>query len=142
MKWKLKYQQAIKDDKTDDEKITSLTERFNELEEKFRCEVDTHDKCKLELEECEAKIVRLTVSVNDSDKYKGEMTFYKEKHDTLIVERREWENKYHTSMKSNRVLKEKHTTLKVTVKSKGHAVSSSSSSSSSDWTWSGCSHHL
>jgi len=109
-----------------------LTERCNELEEKIRSEVDTHDKCKLELEECEAKILRLTVSANDSDKYKAEMTFYKEKHDTLVVEKREWESKYHASMKNNRVLKEKHTTLKITVKSKGHAVSSSSSSSSSD----------
>lgn len=58
------------------------------------------------------------------------MKFYKEKYDHIVSESKSWEIKYHASMKNNRVLKEKHTTLKVKVKAKGNAVSSSSSSSS------------
>lgn len=129
-KYKLKYEQAIKDDSSDDEKFNKLTERFNELEEKLRCEIDSHDHCKLDLEELQEKYERLRRNTNDSDKWRAEMNFYKEKHDHVVRERSEWEAKYHSCMKTNRVLKEKHTTLKITVKSAGHAVSSSSSSSS------------
>jgi hypothetical protein len=85
-----------------------------------------------ENDDLKERSTRFEKVANSTRNFEAEMHFYKEKYDHVVNESKQWEVKYHSSMKNNRVLKERHTTLKVTVKSKGHAVSSSSSSSSSD----------
>lgn len=129
-KWEIKYKKAIEDDKTDDQKIKDLIARQDELEDEIDRLKNKCDRLERENEDLSEKCDRYEKQLAAQRNFEAEMKFYKEKYDHIVVESKSWESKYHVAMKNNRVLKEKHTTLKVTVKAKGHAVSSSSSSSS------------
>jgi predicted nuclease with TOPRIM domain len=120
------------DDHNDDDKIKKLKFACNELEERYHHLKDKYDHLEREHHEVVEKCHRLEKS-SSSSHHGSSSSEWEVKYTTLSVEITRHEARYRKIMLKNRTIKDRHRSLKVTVKKSGHHdVSSSSSSSGSD----------